>query len=78
MPAKVQSYFLTHQACLRYPDFRDLALPIGSGAVESEVKQFKARLASPSTRWSRPAAERMIFLRAAVLDGSFDAPGMAA
>ena len=70
--SETRSYFLTHQARLRYPDFRTLALPIGSGAVESEVKQFKARLAGPGMRWSRPAADRMIFIRAAVLDHSFD------
>ncbi len=75
---EAQSYFLTHQTRLRYPDFRALALPIGSGAVESEVKQFKARLAGPGMRWSRPGAQRMIFIRAAVLDGSFDARWAAA
>jgi hypothetical protein len=76
--AEAKTYFLTHQVRLRYPTFRALALPIGSGAVESEVKQFKARLAGPGMRWSRPAAERMIFIRAAVLDHSFDARWAAA
>ncbi len=70
--AEASTYFQTHQARMRYPTFRDLDLPIGSGAVESEVKQFKARLAGPGMRWSRPAAQRMLLIRAAVLDNSFD------
>jgi len=66
-------YFQTHQARMRYLDFQEAGLPIGSGSVESEVKQFKQRLAGPGMRWSRPGAERMIPIRAAVLDHSFDA-----
>ncbi len=64
--------FETHQARLRSLDFQEAGLPIGSGSVESEVKQFKQRLTAPGMHWSRPGAERMIPIRAAVLDGSFD------
>lgn len=71
--ADFSAYFQTHASRMRYPTFRNHGWPIGSGAVESEVKQFKARLAGPGMRWSRPAADRMILIRAAVLDGSFDA-----
>jgi hypothetical protein len=66
-------FFQTHQARLRYAQFQDDGFPIGSGTVESAVKQFKARLTGPGMRWSRPGAQRMLALRAAVLDGSFDA-----
>jgi hypothetical protein len=66
-------YFLTHQARMHYRDFQEARFPIGSGSVESEVKQFKQRLAAPGMRWSRPGVERLIPIRAAVLDGSFDA-----
>lgn len=48
------------------------SLPIGSGAEESSVKQFKARLPGAGMRWSRPGAERMLIIRAAVLPGDFD------
>jgi hypothetical protein len=65
-------YFQTHQARMRYLDFQEAGLPIASGSVESEVKQFKHRLAAPGMRWSRAGAERMIPIRAAVLDSSFD------
>lgn len=67
------AYFQTHQARMTYADFRDEGYPIGSGSVESEVKQFKQRLDGPGMCWSRPGAQHMIAIRAAVLDGSFDA-----
>jgi len=66
-------YFETHQARMRYLDFQEAGLPIGSASVESEVKQFKQRLTAPGMHWSRPGAQRMIPIRAAVLDDSFDA-----
>lgn len=71
--ADVAAYFRTHQARMNYADFQEEGFPIGSGSVESEVKQFKHRLDGPGMSWSRPGAEHMILLRAAVLDGSFDA-----
>lgn len=65
-------YFHTHQRRMQYQEFREQGLPIGSGSVESTVKQFKARLAGPGMRWKRPNAQRMLLIRAAVLDNSFD------
>jgi hypothetical protein len=65
-------YFHTHQRRMRYQEFREQGLPIGSGSVESTVKQFKARLAGTGMRWKRPNAQRMLLIRAAVLDNSFD------
>jgi hypothetical protein len=67
------AYFQTHQARLNYAHFQDEGYPIGSGCVESEVKRFKHRLDGPGMYWSRHGAENMILIRAAVLDGSFDA-----
>ncbi len=66
-------YFETHQPRMRYLDFQEAGFPIGSGSVESEVKQFKQRLTASGMHWSRPGAQRMIPIRAAVLDNSFDA-----
>jgi len=55
------------------PDrFSDTNYPIGSGTVESGIKRFKHRLSGPGMRWSRPAAERMLVLRAAIMSGTFD------
>jgi hypothetical protein len=65
-------YFETHQRRMQYQQFQEDGYPIGSGSVESEIKQFKARLTGPGMRWSRPGAERMFILRGAVLDRSFD------
>jgi hypothetical protein len=65
-------YFHTHQRRMQYQDFREQGYPIGSGTVESGIKQFKTRLAGPVMRWSRPAAERMLVVRAAVLSLDFD------
>ena len=70
--ADMAAYFLTHQARMAYAESREEGYPIGSGSVESEVKQFKHRLDGPGMSWSRLGAENMILIRAAVLDGSFD------
>lgn len=65
-------YFQTHQARMTYRDFRDAGRPLGSGSIESTVKQFKHRFTAPGTHWSRPGLERLLPVRAAILDGSFD------
>lgn len=66
------AYFQAHQHRMDYAQFQDAGYPIGSGSVESEIKQFKHRLDGPGMYWSRQGAENMIPIRAAVLDGSFD------
>jgi hypothetical protein len=65
-------YFQTHQRRMNYLEFREDGWPIGSGSVESEVKQFKTRLSAAGMRWSRIGAQRMLIIRGAVLDDSFD------
>lgn len=65
-------YFHTHQRRMQYQEFREHKYPIGSGTVESGIKQFKHRLTGAGMRWSRPGAERMLLLRAAVLSHNFD------
>jgi len=66
-------YFHTHQRRMRYQEFREDGYPIGSGTVESGIKQFKTRLSGAGMRWSRSGAERMLIIRGAVLANSFDA-----
>jgi hypothetical protein len=66
-------YFHTHKRRMQYQEFREQGYPIGSGTVESGIKQFKARLTGPGMRWSRPAAEQMLLIRSAVLARDFDA-----
>jgi len=71
-------YFREHTRRMQYVQFRADGLPIGSGGVESGVKQFKQRLTGPGMRWSRPALDRMVVLRSAVLSQTFDALWLAA
>lgn len=71
-------YFRAHQRRMQYLEFREEGYPIGSGTVESGVKQFKQRLTGPGMRWQAQAAERMVVIRAAVLNNRFDALGDAA
>ena len=66
------AYFEEHRYRMLYAMFRAQGFPIGSGTIESAVKQYKHRLAGPGMRWSRPGAQRMIVIRSAVLDDSFD------
>jgi hypothetical protein len=64
------SYFVTHQRRMHYQHFRADGYPIGSGGVESAIKQFKHRFTGAGMRWSRPGAERMVSVRSAILSDS--------
>jgi hypothetical protein len=66
-------YFRDHQRRMQYLEFREEGYPIGSGTVESGVKQFKQRLTGPGMRWEAQAAARMVILRSAALGHHFDA-----
>jgi hypothetical protein len=65
------TYFETHQRRMQYLEFREEGLPIGSGVIESGVKQFKQRLTGAGMRWNADTANRMIVIRAAVLSNEF-------
>ena len=66
-------YFERHQRRMQYHQFREEGLPIGSGTVESGVKQFKQRLCGTGMRWEENNANQMLLIRAAVLGDQFDA-----
>jgi len=66
------SYFERHKRRMQYLEFREEGLPIGSGTVESGVKQFKQRLCGTGMRWEEDNAKRMIILRSAILGQDFD------
>ena len=72
------AYFRTNQLRMNYLEMREEEWPIGSGAIESGAKQFKARFTGPGMRWSRKGAENLIPLRAALLSNHFDASWAAA
>lgn len=71
--AELATYFERHQRRMQYQQFREEGLPIGSGTVESGVKQFKQRLCGTGMRWDENNANRMLVIRAAVLSNQFDA-----
>jgi hypothetical protein len=66
-------YFDKHKRRMQYLEFREEGYPIGSGMVESEAKQFKARFCGPGMRWSRKGADRLLPIRAAIMGHQFDA-----
>lgn len=66
------TYFERHQRRMQYHQFREEGFPIGSGMVESGVKQFKQRLCGTGMRWEEDNAKRMIILRSAILGQDFD------
>lgn len=66
-------YFRKHTRRMQYQEFHEQDYPIGSGTVESGIKRFKHRLSGPGMRWSRPAADRMLVLRAAVMSRTLEA-----
>lgn len=69
--ARFATYFERHQRRMQYLEFREAGLPIGSGTVESGVKQFKHRLCGAGMRWHLHTAQRMLVIRSAVLGNTF-------
>ncbi len=66
-------YFENNQHRMNYLDLREEGWLIGSGMVESGAKQFKDRFTGAGMRWSRPGAERLLPIRAAVMSHRFEA-----
>jgi hypothetical protein len=71
--ADLAHYFEQHQRRMQYLEFREEGFPIGSGAIESGVKQFKQRLTGTGMRWNLDNAQVMLVIRAAVLGHDFAA-----
>jgi hypothetical protein len=70
--ADLALYFERHQRRMQYLEFRENGLPIGSGTVESGVKQYKQRLCGTGMRWNSDNAQRMLLIRSASLSDEFD------
>lgn len=59
-----RGFFIKNAARMRYPEFRRLGLPIGSGAVESTAKYLvQQRLKRAGMRWSGAGAHAILQLR---------------
>jgi len=65
-------YFENHQRRMQYLETREEGFPIGSGMIESGIKQFRSRVAGPGMHWKRENAERILPLRAVILSKRFD------
>jgi len=65
-------YFKNHQRRMQYHTFKADGYPIGSGTVESTIKQYKERLTGAGMKWSRTGAEKMFVIRSSILGDNFD------
>jgi hypothetical protein len=67
-------YFWSNRHRMRYQALLTAGLPIGSGAMESAIKQVSTqRLRQPGMKWSRRGAHDMLCMRAAHLSGALHA-----
>ncbi|MBN1220899.1 MAG: hypothetical protein JXM69_18395 [Anaerolineae bacterium] len=66
------NYFETHKRRTQYLELREEGYVIGSGMVESEVKQYKARFTGPGMRWSREGLNHLLPVRTAIMSNQFD------
>ncbi|MGQ9854718.1 MAG: ISKra4 family transposase [Candidatus Oleimicrobiaceae bacterium] len=70
---KAIDYFSEHRERMRYPEFIERGLPIGSGAVESACKTvIGQREKGPGMRWTRGGAQAVATLRAIHRSGRWD------
>ncbi|HEY3999846.1 MAG TPA: hypothetical protein VGO93_13310 [Candidatus Xenobia bacterium] len=65
-------YFKTHRHRMDYQRFRQLKIPIGSGAVESCVRRLvNLRMKGNGIFWREECAEDVLLLRARLLSGTW-------
>jgi hypothetical protein len=66
------AYLFGHRHRMKYHALKQQDLPIGSGAMESAIKQLNVqRLKLPGMKWTREGADAILRLRAAHLSGTF-------
>ncbi|MFM1843591.1 MAG: hypothetical protein RLZZ490_2334 [Cyanobacteriota bacterium] len=66
-------YILNLELLARIPDYhtyQQLGIPIGSGDVESRIKQVSARVKLSGARWNRENVPQILRLRCAYLNRS--------
>jgi hypothetical protein len=56
-------YFSKHAAHMNYPEYRNRGWPIGSGTVESGIKQLNKRVKGTDQFWNTDGAETILALR---------------
>ena len=73
--ATERGYFRNNAARMRYRTYRELGLPIGSGAVESAAKHLvQQRMKRAGMRWSDLGARAILHLRCAMLNAAILEP----
>ncbi|MGB3613273.1 MAG: ISKra4 family transposase [Elainellaceae cyanobacterium] len=66
---RFQNYLIKHRHRIpNYAQYQRLGLPIGSGAVESTIKQIAARIKITGALWKRENVPRILRLRCAYLN----------
>ncbi|MBO1350239.1 MAG: ISKra4 family transposase [Hormoscilla sp. GUM202] len=64
-----QNYLSLHRHRIPcYHQYRQLGIPIGSGSVESKIKQVAARVKLSGARWKRDNVQKILRLRCAYLN----------
>lgn len=70
---QVQQYLQDHRAHIRYQDYAQQELPLGSGIVESACKWLiQQRFKGVGMRWSEPGFTHLLHLRLAWVNQRFD------
>jgi hypothetical protein len=68
-----REYFHRNANRMRYARFRQMGLPIGTGAVEGACKHVvQSRLKRPGTRWSQDGLRSMLALKVLRINGHWD------
>jgi hypothetical protein len=68
-----REYFRRNAWRMRYGRFRQMGLPIGTGAVEGACKHVvQSRLKRPGTRWSEPGLKSMLALKVTRLNNRWE------
>lgn len=68
---RFQAYLQNHsQRIPNYHEYQSLAIPIGSGSVESKIKQISARVKITGASWKEKNVSQILKLRTAYLSNS--------
>jgi hypothetical protein len=59
-------YFEKHKETMDYPTYRARGWPMGSGTIESSCSQFGDRVKHNRMRWTRPGADALHTVKAAI------------
>jgi hypothetical protein len=68
-----RTFFIRQKHLMKYPEFRNKGLPIGSGPVEAACKSLvKTRLGRSGMRWSITGGQNILTLRTLVKSGRWE------